>query len=360
MVDLTPDTSAEVALAASPDAAPDASSEIAPDVPPVADPRLVAAAEQAREAALAETEGDPVGQHIDTQVEDDGSVTHFFAAELTGYRGWRWAVTVAHAGPDTPVTVSEVVLLPGPDALVAPAWLPWQERVRAGDLGVGDLLPTEPDDPRLAPGYLASDDPAVEEVALEVGLGRRRVLSLDGRLDAAVRWWAGEHGPDAEMARSAPAACGTCGFLLPLAGSMRGVFGVCGNEYSPADGTVVGVEYGCGAHSDVAPDPIPATPVAELIYDDGVDVETVDNAVAADAADDVAAVDETAVEPADEIAVEIAVEPVVDEPGVEPAVETVDDPAVEAAVDETAVDGAVDETADDIGVDPDRETADRE
>jgi hypothetical protein len=322
VVDLTPDTSAEVAPPAPPEAVPDAA--------PVPDSRLVAAAEQARDAALAETEGDPVGEHIDVQGEADGSVTHFFAAELPGYRGWRWAVTVADAGPDTPVTVSEVVLLPGPDALVAPPWVPWQERVRAGDLGVGDLLPTEPDDQRLVPGYIASDDPAVEEVALEVGLGRRRVLSRDGRLDAAVRWWAGEHGPDTEMARSAPAACGTCGFLLPLAGSMRGVFGVCGNEFSPADGTVVGVEYGCGAHSDVAPDPLPATPVAEVIYDDGVDVETVD-ASATDASSDTAAVD--TVEPAGVDTVEPA------------AVETVEPAAVDTA---------------ETGTEPDQETADRE
>ena len=78
------------------------------------------------------------------------------------------------------------MLLPGPDAMVSPAWVPWNERVRPGDLGVGDLLPTSPDDARLVPGYLASDDIAVEELAREVGLGRKTVLSREGR-DAAVR-----------------------------------------------------------------------------------------------------------------------------------------------------------------------------
>ena len=57
------------------------------------------------------------------------------------------------------MTVSEVVLLPGPEALVAPEWVPWQQRIQAGDLGVGDLMPTEAGDPRLVPGYLESDDP---------------------------------------------------------------------------------------------------------------------------------------------------------------------------------------------------------
>jgi hypothetical protein len=172
------------------------------------------------------------------------------------------------------VTVCETVLLPGPDALVAPAWVPWQERVRAGDLGVGDLLPSEPEDPRLVPGYLQSDDPGVEEVALEVGLGRIRVLSRFGREDAADRWVDGGRGPGAEMARAAPGSCALCGFYLPLAGSLRAAFGVCANEFGPADGAVVHAEFGCGAHSCVEPDSGPVTPVAEVVYDDGVELET--------------------------------------------------------------------------------------
>ncbi len=153
--------------------------------------------------------------------------------------------------------------------------MPWQERIRPGDLGVGDLLPTADGDERLAPGYLASDDPAVEEVASEVGLGRPRVLSRVGRDEAAQRWQDGPRGPGSDMAKAAPGACGTCAFLLPLAGSFRGAFGVCGNEYAPADGTVVAVGFGCGAHSDVQLEPASPVAVAELVYDDGVDLEQV-------------------------------------------------------------------------------------
>ncbi|WP_147200936.1 DUF3027 domain-containing protein [Pseudonocardia asaccharolytica] len=216
--------------------------------------------------------GEAVGEHLESGPEGDCASTHFFAATHAGYRGWRWAVTLACAGAGEPVTVSEVVLLPGPDALVAPSWVPWQERVRPGDLGVGDLLPTTPNDHRLVPGYVESDDPAVEEVAAEVGLGRRRVLSHAGRLEAVQRWQEGRHGPSAAMAKAAPGPCGTCGFFLPLAGSLRGSFGVCGNAYSPADGSVVAVEFGCGAHSDVAAEPGSPVQVAALVYDDGVDL----------------------------------------------------------------------------------------
>ncbi|WP_083684181.1 MULTISPECIES: DUF3027 domain-containing protein [Actinoalloteichus] len=231
-------------------------------------PALAEAVEQARAAAQSEAGEERVGEHVGIQAEDDSSATHQFVATNAGYVGWRWAVTVAFAGPGTPVTVSEVVLLPGPDALVAPEWLPWDQRVRAGDLGVGDLLPSAPDDPRLVPGYLASDDPAVEEVASELGLGRRRLLGRHGRVETARRWFQSDFGPEAQMARSAPAHCGTCGFYLPLAGSLRAAFGACGNEMAPADGRIVHAEYGCGAHSDAEVDNASPVPVAEVVFDD--------------------------------------------------------------------------------------------
>lgn len=232
------------------------------------DPALLAAVDLARAAAREEA-GDEVGAHVAVAAEDVHAATHLFEADKPGYAGWRWAVTVALA-PGGDVTISEVVLLPGPDALVAPAWVPWQDRVRAGDLGVGDLLPTAPDDFRLTPGYAASDDPAVEELALELGLGRQRVMSREGRLDAADRWTSGEFGPGADMARGAPAHCGTCGFYLPVAGALGGAFGVCGNEMAPADARVVHAEYGCGAHSEAEVEQVSPVLVADLIYDDAL------------------------------------------------------------------------------------------
>ena len=242
---------------------------------PEVDPQLAAAVELAR-AEAAEAGGDTVGEHLWVRADDAAGealvATHAFAATLPGYVGWYWAVTVARlpdAEPDT-VTVDEVVLLPGEGALLAPAWVPWHERVRPGDLGPGDLVPPPAeDDPRLVPGYLLSDDPAVEAVAFELGLGRERVLSREGRLQAADRWHAGDHGPDTPMARQAPAHCGTCGFYLPLAGSLAAGFGVCGNEITDTDGQVVSVEYGCGAHSQVKAQLTPLAETAEIVYDDG-------------------------------------------------------------------------------------------
>ncbi|MGZ4505847.1 MAG: DUF3027 domain-containing protein [Blastococcus sp.] len=242
----------------------------------LAAPLLTAAVEQAR-AAAAETAGDPglVGEHLGATPESLSPellgevVTHSFASRLPGYVGWHWAVTLAHvpgAGADeNPVTVDEVVLLPGDSALLAPAWVPWHERLRPGDLSVGDVLPSTEDDARLAPSYLvdddSADDPEGRVVAFEIGIGRERVMSRDGRTEAVSRWAAGDFGPGTPMARHAPAPCATCGFYLPLAGSLREMVGACGNAYAPADGRVVTADYGCGAHSQASIVPVDDTEV---------------------------------------------------------------------------------------------------
>ncbi|HEX6968808.1 MAG TPA: DUF3027 domain-containing protein [Micromonosporaceae bacterium] len=232
---------------------------------------ICAAAVDVARAGITEVEPDAVGEHLSAIAEGDRVVTHFFECLLPGYRGWRWAVTVSRAPRSRKVTVCETVLLPGPDALLAPGWLPWQDRLQPGDLGVGDLLPAPRDDRRLAPGYLLSDDPAVEEISWELGLGRVRVMSREGRSEVAQRWYDGEHGPQAPISVAAPpsARCGTCGFYLPLAGVLRQLFGVCGNVYAPDDGRVVSNDHGCGAHSEVVVE-VAQTPVDELptIYDD--------------------------------------------------------------------------------------------
>jgi Protein of unknown function (DUF3027) len=228
-------------------------------------------------SAITEAEAADIGEHLEAVAEGDRLVTHFFECRLAGYRGWRWAVTVTRVPRSRHVTVCETVLLPGPDALLAPGWVPWHERLQPGDLGVGDLLVTSADDDRLTPGYVLSDDHGVEEVSWELGLGRARVMSREGRADTAERWYAGEHGPDAaiSLAAPSPARCGSCGFFLPLAGAMRQVFGVCGNLYAPDDGRAVSVDHGCGAHSEALVEPA-EVPVDELptVYDD-TEVESV-------------------------------------------------------------------------------------
>lgn len=225
---------------------------------PTLDPVLRAAVDLAREAAE-EVAGSPelVGEHLGTAVEGERLVAHQFAATAPAYPGWQWTVTLARVPRGRIPTVNEVALLPGEGAILAPAWVPWAERLRPGDLGAGDVLPYLPDDDRLDQGFEATGVVDVDAVAIdELGLGRPRVLSRRGRDDAATRWYGGSHGPTSPVAVAAEKPCSTCGFLVLLAGSMRTVFGVCANEWSPDDGRVVSMDHGCGAHSETdAPAP---------------------------------------------------------------------------------------------------------
>lgn len=242
---------------------------------PKIDTALVAARELAFEAAVDEAGTAVVGEHIDVFMEDERVATHMFACTNPGYVGWRWAVTVTRAPRAKQVTVNDVVLLPGPESIIAPPWVPWSERLQPGDLGVGDVLPTAPDDLRLVPGYTGWDDlldPDATQLpsGWQIGLGRERVLSPMGRDDAADRWFEGDMGPAAEMALAVNLQCSTCGFMAPLAGVFGQAFGVCANRMSPADGRVVALSFGCGAHSQIAIEdaaPLPEPASDELGWD---------------------------------------------------------------------------------------------
>ena len=99
-----------------------------------------------------------IGDHLSVTADGDRVVTHTFRCLEPAYRGWCWAVTVTRASRAKNVTVSESVLVPGPEAILAPDWVPWRERLLPGDLGVGDLLPAPPDDPRLVAAVALEGD----------------------------------------------------------------------------------------------------------------------------------------------------------------------------------------------------------
>ncbi|MET8982947.1 DUF3027 domain-containing protein [Streptomyces sp. NPDC004539] len=274
------------------------------------------AVDLARTAAEEAAAPGVVGEHVGVVSDGDRVVTHFFECKELGYRGWRWAATVARASRAKIVTLDEVVLLPGPDAVLAPEWVPWSERLRPGDLGPGDLLPTDAEDirlesgysgysgydDRLAPGDSGDDDPValspalaelaeaediedaedtsdlatpsarstITSVADELGLRRARVLSRYGLHIAADRWEEA-FGAQTPMAQAAPATCVSCGFLTPIGGSLGQAFGVCANEFSPADGRVVSLTYGCGGHSEAAVMPAPPRPAEPVVDENRVD-----------------------------------------------------------------------------------------
>ncbi len=224
------------------------------------DAACLAAVDLAHAAAVDTAGVMGVGEHLGTQADGERVLTHFFSCPHPGYQGWRWSVVLARASRAKVVTVDEVVLLPDTDALIAPTWVPWAERIQPGDVTPGLLMPSTGDDPRLEPGYTggeraADTDPALESVeravVAELGLGRERVLSVFGQDEAAERWLTGEGGPDNQMSKLAPGVCETCGFFVRLQGNLGRLFGACSNVYSASDGEVVSVDHGCGAHSNV-------------------------------------------------------------------------------------------------------------
>jgi hypothetical protein len=127
-------------------------------------------------AALAEvTDPEDVGALLDAEAVEPGVVDLRFACNLPGYAAWHWTVSTTDL-PDTAPTVLEVELLPGDDALLAPPWVPWTERLAEwrrqhpdeahpgeadadDDESGADLEPDEDEDD----GDLDEDDLAVDD-----------------------------------------------------------------------------------------------------------------------------------------------------------------------------------------------------
>lgn len=219
---------------------------------------LAGAVDEARAALNDVTKEKNIGEFAGLIQEDDRVVTHAFACLLPGYRGWYWTVTLSRAPRSKKITVSEISILPGEDALLAPEWVPWADRVKPGDISPTDRLPYNPADENLQPvsdplldeGFEETGEDADQLVEFELGLGRSRVLSDEGRTSAYRRWYRGEGGPRNQATREAKANCATCGYFMHMGGSARQLFGVCANEWSAYDGKVVSMDHGCGSHSE--------------------------------------------------------------------------------------------------------------
>lgn len=82
----------------------------------------------AKAAAVDASGAHAVGDWLETIDENDSTWSFLFASKLKGYLDWRWSVTIFAPAKGEP-TVSEVVLMPGEDSLLAPSWVPWADRL---------------------------------------------------------------------------------------------------------------------------------------------------------------------------------------------------------------------------------------
>lgn len=241
---------------------------------------LADATDVARAALDAIAHPDEVGPSEATVALESRLVCHYFTCLKKGYRGWRWMVTLSRVPRSRKATVCEIGLVPGEGALLAPEWVPWEERLEPGDVGRDDTLPYRAEDERLDQAYEDTDTDELDRRTVEeIGLGRPRILSPVGRTQAADRWYSSEHGPvrGANNRRKLPEhTCANCGFMVKLSGSLRRAFGVCANEWSPDDGHVVSLDHTCGAHSetDVAQTPSAWQPQPPRVNECDIEVVT--------------------------------------------------------------------------------------
>ena len=102
------------------------------------------------------------------RAEEERLSTHLFECTLPGYRGWFWFATLSRAPRSRVATICEVGLLPGDDALIAPDWVPWADRVRPEDLqeNAESAEATEAEE-SAEPGEPAENKTAENESAVE-------------------------------------------------------------------------------------------------------------------------------------------------------------------------------------------------
>lgn len=126
------DTAVTVEVDAAPAVTQEAESvEVAaePATPIDADEVLLAAVDLARAELLKITPAETIGAPIGHIVEDTHVLSLLFDCTMTGYPGWHWTVSLSRIDDSSAPSVLETELMPGNDALLAPDWVPWSERL---------------------------------------------------------------------------------------------------------------------------------------------------------------------------------------------------------------------------------------
>ncbi len=80
-----------------------------------------------RDALAQMTPVSTIGDLLSSE-QTDNIATLRFSARMTGYVGWVWVVSLAVDGDNT--TILETELVAGEEAVIAPDWVPWADRLR--------------------------------------------------------------------------------------------------------------------------------------------------------------------------------------------------------------------------------------
>ena len=82
------------------------------------------------QSALADFSDGSFGDLVSEQEAEKGIFEFRFSCTKRAYTDWHWVVTLTQPDGRKPATVSEITLMAGPDALLAPQWIPWAERLK--------------------------------------------------------------------------------------------------------------------------------------------------------------------------------------------------------------------------------------
>lgn len=94
---------------------------------------LAADVDTARAAVASIASDWAIGKHLGARSEGVRCVTHLFESLQPGYSGWVWFASLSRVSRGKESTVNEVGMLPTENSVLAPAWVPWAERVRPED-----------------------------------------------------------------------------------------------------------------------------------------------------------------------------------------------------------------------------------
>jgi hypothetical protein len=79
--------------------------------------------------ALAELPKGSYGDFVDEKEIEKGAIDVRFQCLMQGYEGWHWVVTLTQPNKRLQAMVAEVNLMAGENAILAPDWVPWAERL---------------------------------------------------------------------------------------------------------------------------------------------------------------------------------------------------------------------------------------
>lgn len=150
-------------------------------------------------AALIEVcEPGSVGDFVGEKEISKNDLEISFNCTMPAYKNWNWQVVLSRTDKKSPYTISEIVLLASENALLAPAWVPWAERIAEfrKQLREEGRAATDAEADAIISG-LSLDEPEAKTPKVRVRQRRIRVVEESTSLDQEVTQSAKENSDEA-------------------------------------------------------------------------------------------------------------------------------------------------------------------